>query len=72
MLLDAPWTQIGALQQEMSNMKGELSRKAESCEIHSINCRLDNLEHSLREIIASLDGYLCRLQACEDKVNADT
>jgi len=69
MLYEAPWTQIGALQQEVSSIKSELSRKAESYEIHSLNSRLDSVEHTVREIVSALDGLVFRLQAIEDKVN---
>jgi len=69
MYLEAPWTQIGALQQEISSIKSELSRKAEGYEIHSINIRLDSMEHTLWEIGSALDGLISRLQATEDKIN---
>ena len=63
-----PWTEIGALQQEVSTLRSDLHRKAESHEISEINRRLDSFEHSLREISATLDGILSRLQTCENHI----
>ena len=64
----APWTEISRCQQDISSIKSELHRKADDHEIHSINRRLDSLEHSLREIGTALDGFLFRLQACEEQM----
>ncbi|MDD5353433.1 MAG: hypothetical protein PHS93_09755 [Candidatus Omnitrophica bacterium] len=69
MSFEAPWTQLGELQQEILNLKNNLHEKANNYEIHSTNSRLDSLEHSLREISAALDGIKLRLQVWEDKVN---
>ena len=67
MLYEPPWTQIGALQQEVGTLKNDLHRKADSHEIHEINRRLDSMEHSLREISSALDGILSRLQTYENQ-----
>jgi len=61
----APWTGIGSLQSDVSSLKQELSRKAESYELHSINRRLDHLEHSMREIRSMLDSLRNRIETLE-------
>ena len=65
-----PWTGIGSLQSEISDIKRQLSGKADSYEIHSINTRLDRLEHSIREISSICDDLRHRLQVLEeDKIS---
>lgn len=67
---EAPWTQMGALQQEINSFKYELERKVENHEIHSINSRLDSMEHTLREISAILNEFTAKMQVCEDRIES--
>lgn len=62
----APWTGIGSLQSEVTDIKRILSGKADAHEIHSINTRLDHLEHTIREISSTLDGLRYRCEALEE------
>jgi len=65
----APWTGIGSLQRDISDIKQKLLGKVDKYEIHSINSRLDRLEHTVREISSALDGLRYRCEALEvDKV----
>jgi hypothetical protein len=59
---NAPWSGLGQLESEISLLKSEVSRKAESYEIHSINSRLDSFECSLREIRSDIDSFRIALQ----------
>ena len=61
-MLDAPWTQIGSLQQDVSSLKSELYRKADSHEIHSLDSRLDRLADSLRSLESVVDGLRSQLE----------
>lgn len=36
--------------------------------MHSINRRLDSLEHTVREISSQIDRVLSQLQTCEDRL----
>lgn len=66
----APWTDIGHLQNEVREIKNTLHNKANSHEIHSINSRLDSVERSCRELSATFNEILSRLQKHEeDKMN---
>lgn len=62
-----PWTGIGSLQSEVSDIRNQLSRKVNDYEIHSINTRLDRLEYTLREISSVLDGLRYRCETLEEK-----
>jgi len=71
-----PWSGIGSLQGDVSNLRQELNRKADSHEIHSIHSTVDSLEHTIREISTSLDGLRSEIeeirqnqQNTEEKVN---
>lgn len=64
----APWTEIGRCQQDIQSIKNKLHRKADDHEIHSINRRLDSVEHTLREISSTLDGILFKFQTIENQL----
>ena len=65
-----PWTGIGSLQSEVSDIKNQLRGKVESYEIHSVKTRLDHLEHTVREISSLCDDFRHRLQVLEeDKIS---
>lgn len=65
-MLSAPWTEIGRLQQEVTTLQNEMRNKSDSHEIHSINRRLDSLEHTCREIWSKVDDLSSRLQTMEE------
>jgi hypothetical protein len=58
--MQAPWTEIGRLQSDVSDIRNELRRKAESHEIHSLSRRLDALERTIGEISSRIDGICSR------------
>jgi len=62
----APWTDTGRLQNEIQSIRNDLRNKAENHELSSINCRLDSLEHTVRELGSTLDGVQHRLQQLEE------
>lgn len=64
----APWTGIGSLQQEVADVRREVSSKANSYEIRSIDSRLDRLEHSVQQISSENDSLLTRLQQLEEEM----
>jgi len=70
----SPFTAIGQVQQEVREIREklhnkveryELSDKASKHEISPINSRLDNLEHTMREIGYQIDAILSRLERVE-------
>jgi peptidoglycan hydrolase CwlO-like protein len=66
----SPFTGLGQLQLEVTDVRRMVQQKAESYEIHSVNNRMDSLEHSLRQIssdIAELQHRIEEMQ--EDKIN---
>ena len=63
--LQAPWTGVGSLQSECESLKQQLHRKADSHEITAANCRLDRLEHTLRQIGALVDELRNRVLQLE-------
>ena len=62
----APWSGIGSLQSEISEIKFLLSNKGDKYELGSTIHRLDNLEHTVREISSLLDGFRYRIEALEE------
>ena len=64
----APWTDIGSLQSDISSIKSALIGKADSHEIHSLARRLDSLEHTCREISSEVDGFKYRMQTMESQI----
>jgi flagellar biosynthesis chaperone FliJ len=61
-----PWTGLGSLQSDVSDIKSQLHGKVDSHEIHSINSRLDRLEHTMREISSALDELRHRCEILEE------
>jgi hypothetical protein len=64
--MQAPWTEIGTLQQDIMSLKRDIHNKADNHEISSINSRLDSLERAYRDLSAQVDGLLSRLQTLEE------
>jgi len=65
MQTQAPWTEIGRIQSDVSSLTSDVRNKADNHEIHSIISRLDSLERTLREISSTVDGFQFRLQELE-------
>lgn len=65
-IMQAPWTEIGRLQQDVQQLKNQLSQKANDYEIHETNRRLDSLEYSCRKLSSQIDGLLARMQEMEE------
>ena len=64
-MLQAPWTEIGRLQQELMQLKHELSRKGDKYEINSLSSKVDSLERTngqLSSEVACLRNELQELQ----------
>jgi len=66
-----PMTGLGQLQGEIQDVRRMVNSKAERYEITSINSRLDALEHSLREICASVDEIRSRCDRLEESQMKD-
>ena len=64
-MIEAPWTQIGSLQQDVMSLKSELHRKVDSHEIHTLSRRLDSLEHTLGNLSSEFSSLLDRVQRLE-------
>lgn len=63
-----PWTEIGNLQSEINSLKSQLSQKADSHEIHTINSTMDGLECSIREFSSTLDGLRSEIETLQEKI----
>lgn len=68
-MLQAPWTEIGSLQDEIRNIKSSMWKYAESHKVDEINRRVDSLERSVREFGFTLNGFQHRLQETEDRLD---
>ena len=64
----APWTGIGALQQEIREVRNALQRKADDHEIRSLNSRVNSLEYTVRDFRSEIDGVLSKLQLMEQDI----
>ncbi len=66
-MLQAPWTDIGSLQQDVLKLKCSLTRKANTYDIHEISGRVDSLEHSIREIRSLIDELGIEVQVLQEE-----
>lgn len=66
MRYQAPWTDIGNLQQNIDSLKTDISRKANQHEISSLNSKMDSLECELRETRTEINGLQSELQRMEE------
>jgi len=57
---------LGSIESELRQIQSELHQKANNHEIHAINSRLDSLEYSCRELSATFNEILFRLQKIEE------
>lgn len=64
--MNAPWTEIGRLQQDVQSLENKLNGKADSYEISSLRSNVDHLEHTMREISSALDGFRTELQTLQE------
>jgi hypothetical protein len=65
-MMNPPWTGLGRVEYNIQQLQGELGRKAESHEVHSLSGRLDSLEREVREIRAEVDGFRLELQRVQE------
>ena len=68
-MIQAPWTEIGRLQSDVSDIKRQLNGKVESHEIHSLKSNVDSMERSLREISSNFDALRYRVEETENKID---
>ena len=66
-MFDPPWTGLGRVEAEISSIKSELNRKADSHETHSLRSDVDRLEHTVRELRTEVDGVRVKRQEMEGK-----
>ena len=62
----APWTGLGQLEREVTDVKSNLQGKANSYEVRLLESRLDSLAHAVRELSSALDGISSRLRQVEE------
>lgn len=67
----APWTGIGALQGDIRELRAELSRKAESHELSSLNSLVGRLECSAGEVSATVDELRNRVAQMEETLRSN-
>ncbi len=61
-----PTTGVGALQQELSELRSALHRKAESHEISTLRSHLDSLERSLHQMDSEITSLRAELQTLRE------
>ena len=68
MPLQAPWTDIGRLQQDISDLQRRLGNKVESYEVGNINRKLHDLANTVAHIQSQVNEILNKIHALESKV----
>jgi len=68
MPLQAPWTDIGRLQQDISDLQRRLGNKVESYEVGNINRKLHDLANTVAHIQSQVNEMLNKIHALESKV----
>ena len=64
-MLDAPWTQVGSLQQDVMQLRQQLGGKADAHEIHALASDVASLQRTVREIRAETDSLRYRVEELE-------
>ncbi len=75
-MINSPFTSIGRLENEVNDLRHNISNKADGYEIRDlvdrisnttseINSRLDSMEYSVRELGSRIDEILTRMQESE-------
>jgi len=72
MVLDAPWTQIGSLQQDVRQLQDQLRGKANAYELHAITGTLASLERAVGEIRTENAGLRHRVAELETRQVEET
>ena len=68
MQTQAPWTEIGRLQSDVSDIKRQLNNKVDNHEIHTLRNNVDSLERSMWELSSSVDELRGRIEDAENKI----
>ena len=58
--------EVGSLQQEVSNLKQDLWRKADDWKIQEINIKISYFESAIGNIRSEVDSLVFRVQALEE------
>jgi hypothetical protein len=66
--MQAPWTEIGRLQSDVSQIKNQLHQMAQSHEVHQITRNVDSLECTVQEISSASDGIRTELETLREEV----
>jgi len=67
--MQAPWTEIGRLQSEVSDINRQLNGKVESYEVHAIRSNVDSLERSFRSLSSDFDELRFRVETSENNIS---
>jgi hypothetical protein len=60
-----PGTDVGQVQREVHEIERKVNDKAENWRLDQVSNKVDNLEHTIREVSTRLDGMESRLQELE-------
>jgi len=71
MPLQPPWTDIGRLQGEISDIQRQVREKTDSHEVHNINSRLNSLESTITNIRSQISDLTYRIQQLEYDKNGN-
>ena len=64
-MYSAPWTEIGRVESDVRSLQQDLSRKVNDYDLSTTNGNVDRLECTVRELRATIDELLTRVQELE-------
>ena len=66
--MQPPWTEIGRLETDVRGIQSTLNQKANKYEIHQTNSTMDSLQHTIRKLSATLDGFRSELEILREEI----
>ena len=64
-MISPPWTELGRVESDVRQVQQDLMRKANGYDISTTNDNVDRLECTVRELRATIDELLTRVQELE-------
>ena len=64
-MISPPWTELGRVESDVRQVQQDLTRKANGYDLSATNGNVDRLECIVRELRATIDELLTRVQELE-------
>ncbi len=64
-MISPPWTELGRVESDVRQVQQDLTRKANGYDLSATNGNVDRLECTVRELRATIDELLTRVQELE-------